>query len=1044
MTLLTDLFPGGGSGLADVVDDTTPQLGGDLDMNGHNIGGNTEAQIDDAVAKKHAATLIGTKTIDESDIANTKVIAYNSTSGNLEYELPEGGGGGGLNWSVVSINTNAETGCGYLINASSNNVTLTLPATPSVGNMVGVCDFYDKATTNTITIARNTKNISGTAEDLVVDINSAGFTLVYSDSTIGWEIVTEISNNSGGGGGLDNVVEDTTPQLGGDLDVNGHGLGAQAVALNMNTHKVTGVVDPTADQEVATKKYVDDNAGGISDNEFSFAWDGVTGTGASKNALFDKFVESKKILQDLLTVNWTARTAAATNQWRSICWSPELELFVAVAQDGTNRVMTSPDGITWTIRTAAAASGWTDVCWSPELTLFVAVAYSGTNRVMTSPDGITWTIRTAAAASNWFGVCWSSGLTLFVAVAYDGTNRVMTSPDGITWTIRTAAAASNWFGVCWSSGLTLFVAVAYDGTNRVMTSPDGITWTIRTAAAASGWRKICWSSELSLFVAVAYNGADRVMTSPDGITWTIRTAAAASSWDGVCWSSELSLFVAVAYDGTDRIMTSPYGITWTVREAAAASGWRSVCWSSELSLFVAVADSGTDRVMTSLRISSGGGGGLDNVVEDTTPQLGGDLDVNGHGLGAQAVALNMNTHKVTGVVDPTADQEVATKKYVDDAVPAGSQGNMLIRGASAWLAEQVEFNPNMYTGTDTQKIQAAITAAIAVGGIVHIIGSWTVTEQIAINGGCTIYGDGNNGATTINTTNSNFVVFYINTANTVNIRDIKFIDSGTPTAGAAIKVEYTGGDYNQRSTFQNLLIYNHYVGIDLVEATLYSIDKCHINNCKKYGVKVQNTADSDYGLATITDSYFQESIGNQDAAIRYESGGGLKITNCWFLGNPVSGEGHNYGIDLVVANAITTVDLIIANNHFENLDQYSIRLDTATSSGSFGNIQINNNEFVSWGTSTGAGILIDPSLDSQIFDVIISSNLFNNCGVRINNGTDILIANNIFQNGSNIIYAINNIGGINVTTGLNHFPGHTAGTRGSGTFSDVYCLSTIV
>lgn len=40
-------------------------------------------------------------------------------------------------------------------------------------------------------------------------------------------------------------------------------LGAQSENLDMNTHKIVGVVDPTTDQEVATKKYVDDNAGGI-------------------------------------------------------------------------------------------------------------------------------------------------------------------------------------------------------------------------------------------------------------------------------------------------------------------------------------------------------------------------------------------------------------------------------------------------------------------------------------------------------------------------------------------------------------------------------------------------------------------------------------------------------------------------------------------------------------------------------------------------------------------------------------------------------------
>jgi len=38
-------------------------------------------------------------------------------------------------------------------------------------------------------------------------------------------------------------------------------LGAMAEDLDMNTHKIGGVVDPTLNQDVATKKYVDDNAG---------------------------------------------------------------------------------------------------------------------------------------------------------------------------------------------------------------------------------------------------------------------------------------------------------------------------------------------------------------------------------------------------------------------------------------------------------------------------------------------------------------------------------------------------------------------------------------------------------------------------------------------------------------------------------------------------------------------------------------------------------------------------------------------------------------
>ena len=167
--------------------------------------------------------------------------------------------------------------------------------------------------------------------------------------------------------------------------------------------------------------------------------------------------------------SWTSRAAAEANSWLSVCWSPERGLFVAVANSGTNRAMTSPDGITWTARTAAAANNWYSVCWSPERGLFVAVATSGTNLVMTSPDGIIWTARAAAALASCSSVCWSSERGLFVAVATTGTNRVMTSPDGITWTARTAAEANSWLSVCWSPERGMFVAVAISGTNRVMT-----------------------------------------------------------------------------------------------------------------------------------------------------------------------------------------------------------------------------------------------------------------------------------------------------------------------------------------------------------------------------------------------------------------------------------------------------------------------------------------------------------------------------------------------------------------------------------------------
>ena len=296
---------------------------------------------------------------------------------------------------------------------------------------------------------------------------------------------------------------------------------------------------------------------------------------------------------------WTARTAAENNGWRSVCWSPELGIYVAVALSGTNRVMTSPNGITWTARTIPQANQWFSVCWSPELKIFVAVALDGTNRVMTSPDGITWTIRSAAEANQWYSVCWSAELGIFVAVAYTGTNRVMTSPNGINWTARLASEPNQWFGVCWSPQLRIFVAVSRDGTNRVMNSPNGITWTAYAATEVNEWLSVCWSPQLGLFVAVSANGTNQAMISSNGTTWTaIKANLTYISFRSVCWSPELRLFVAVGV--SDILTTSPNGINWTsITTQSVSNQWWSVCWSKELGIFAAVADGGTNSVLTS-------------------------------------------------------------------------------------------------------------------------------------------------------------------------------------------------------------------------------------------------------------------------------------------------------------------------------------------------------------------------------------------------------------------------------------------------------------
>ncbi len=273
---------------------------------------------------------------------------------------------------------------------------------------------------------------------------------------------------------------------------------------------------------------------------------------------------------------------AEFNSWNSICYGNGL--YVAIASDGTHRIMTSPDGITWTYRTAAEANSWISVCYGNGL--FVAVATGGTHRVMTSLDGITWTYRTAAAANPWISVCYGNGT--FVAVATMGTYEVMTSTDGITWATQTAAENNPWSSVCYGNGL--FVAVSVSGTHQVMTSPTGTTWTVQTAAEGNQWYSVCYGN--SLYVAVANNGTHRIMTSSNGTAWTYHTAPEPNSWYSVCYGN--GLYVAVAYTGTNRIMTSADGLIWTVRTDIDANSWQGVCYGNEQ--FIAVASSGINAI----------------------------------------------------------------------------------------------------------------------------------------------------------------------------------------------------------------------------------------------------------------------------------------------------------------------------------------------------------------------------------------------------------------------------------------------------------------
>ena len=132
---------------------------------------------DDAVG----AAAIADNAITAAAIADDAITAATIADGTITAsKLGTGVGGAFNNFLVKTANYTAVTRDQLVVNSGSA-VTITLPASPSAGNIV----FIENSGAGTVTVARNGSKINSTADDgeLATD---AGATLVYVDSAIGW------------------------------------------------------------------------------------------------------------------------------------------------------------------------------------------------------------------------------------------------------------------------------------------------------------------------------------------------------------------------------------------------------------------------------------------------------------------------------------------------------------------------------------------------------------------------------------------------------------------------------------------------------------------------------------------------------------------------------------------------------------------------------------------------------------------------------------------------------------------------------------------
>jgi hypothetical protein len=227
-------------GITDLVQDTTPQLGGALDVNTFSITSTSNGNITlqpngtgdvvlsadtvkigdsnvDAVLTTDGTGDITISTNSGSNSGTVKI--FDGVNGNIEitpngsgvvkldglsYPIADGSAGqalvtngsgvlsfatAGIAWQTIitGATLTAVAGRGYWIDTTSNACTVTLPASATNGDTIILADYARKWGTNAVTINQNSLNFQGnTSPNPVYNTNGQSVTLVYSGATNGW------------------------------------------------------------------------------------------------------------------------------------------------------------------------------------------------------------------------------------------------------------------------------------------------------------------------------------------------------------------------------------------------------------------------------------------------------------------------------------------------------------------------------------------------------------------------------------------------------------------------------------------------------------------------------------------------------------------------------------------------------------------------------------------------------------------------------------------------------------------------------------------
>jgi hypothetical protein len=107
---------------------------------------------------------------------------------------------GTVDWDTTAKTASftAVSGTGYFVNTTSGAITLTLPASPSAGDIVAFKDYAFTFATNNLTVDGNGSPIGGVDGTILptYSTNGTSKTFIYVDGTKGWLVTNESTDTS--------------------------------------------------------------------------------------------------------------------------------------------------------------------------------------------------------------------------------------------------------------------------------------------------------------------------------------------------------------------------------------------------------------------------------------------------------------------------------------------------------------------------------------------------------------------------------------------------------------------------------------------------------------------------------------------------------------------------------------------------------------------------------------------------------------------------------------------------------------------------------